>query len=114
MGTFNMMGDEKVNMEEQPPKYPYQQQPLPMGPQQQLHMAPVVFGPPKVGKDPEVVTCLNCRAQVRTRVHRNLSQNGWIWSFVLWIFTGCCCFIPCVMDAFHDYEHQCPNCNVII
>ena len=78
------MGDEKVNMEEQPPKYPYQQQPLPMGPQQQLQMAPVVFGPPKVGKDPEVVTCLNCRAQVRTRVHRNLSQNGWIWSFVLW------------------------------
>ena len=40
--------------------------------------------PPKVGKDPEVVTCLNCRAQVRTRVNRNLSQNGWIWSFVLW------------------------------
>ena len=30
------------------------------------------------------------------------------------IFTGCCCFIPCVMDAFHDYEHHCPNCRVII
>ena len=40
--------------------------------------------PPKVGKDPEVVTCLNCRAQVTTTVDRNLSQNGCIWSVVLW------------------------------
>ena len=30
------------------------------------------------------------------------------------MFTGCCCFIPCVMDGFHDYEHHCPNCNIII
>ena len=30
------------------------------------------------------------------------------------LFTGCCCFIPCLMDAFHDYAHQCPNCNGII
>ena len=29
-------------------------------------------------------------------------------------FTGCCCFIPCVMDGFHDYEHMCPKCNAII
>ena len=29
-------------------------------------------------------------------------------------FTGCCCFIPCVMDGFHDYEHMCPQCNAII
>ena len=86
-----MKGDEKVNMEEQPPEYTYQQQSLPMGPHQQLQMAPVVLGQPmapKVGKDPEAVTCLNCRAQVRTRVNRNLSQNGWIWSFILWY--GCC------------------------
>jgi len=109
-----MKGEEKLNMEQQPPPayglYPYQHV------QQQPPM--VVVGQPvmasRVGKTPEVVTCLNCRAEVRTRVERSLSQNGWIWSFVLWFFTGCCCFIPCVMDAFHDYVHQCPNCGVII
>merc|ERR1712061_650486 len=112
---LTMMGEEKVDMEQQPPPYPYQQQPPTMGPQHQW--APVVLDqpmPPKVGKNPEVVTCLNCRAQVQTRVNRNLSQNGWIWSFVLWFVTGCCCFIPCVMDGFHDYEHKCPKCNAIM
>ena len=75
-----MKGDEKVNMEQQPPPYPYQQQqqPPPMVVLGQPTMAP------KVGKHPEVVTCLNCRAEVRTRIERSLSQNGWIWSFVLW------------------------------
>ena len=89
-----MKGDEKVNMEQQPPPYPYQQQlqqphPYPYQQQQQQQPPPmVVLGQPtmapKVGKHPEVVTCLNCRAEVRTRIERSLSQNGWIWSFVLW------------------------------
>ena len=79
-----MKGDEKVNMEQQPPPYPHQQQPPPLGPPQQLQMAPVVLSQAMVGKNPEVVSCSNCRAEVRTRVVRSLSQNGWIWSIVLW------------------------------
>ena len=46
---------------------------------------------PEVGKLPEVITCPNCRAEVRTRVERSLSQNGWIWSFVLW-YGNCLAF----------------------
>merc|ERR1712117_206115 len=105
------MGEGKIDMEQQPPPYPHNQ----VGMSNQW--APVALDkpmPPKVGKSPEIVTCNNCRSQVQTRVNRNLSQNGWIWSFVLWFFTGCCCFIPCVMDGFHDYEHMCPQCNAII
>ena len=34
--------------------------------------------------------------------------------FIFRFFTGCFFFIPCVMDAFHNYEHQCPNCRFII
>ena len=75
---------ETVNMDQPPPPYPY--------PGQQLHQQQpppkVVSGQPivapKVDKNPEVVTCPNCRAEVRTRVERSLSQNGWIWSLVLW------------------------------
>merc|ERR1712117_951083 len=109
--SSNMKGEEKVNMEQQQPppygSYPYQQQP-------QVVVIGQPIMAPRVGKLPEVVSYLNCRAEVRSRVERSLSQNGWIWSFVLWFLTGCCCFIPCVMDAFHDYVHQCPNCGVII
>ena len=131
-----MKGEEKLNMEQQPPPAygsdPYQHVQHQQQPPMVVKGRPMIV--PKVGKLPEVVTCLNCRAEVRTRVERSLSQNGWIWSFVLWyghcflhhnfikyqfhlhfrFLTGCCCFIPCVMDAFHDYVHQCPNCGVII
>ena len=30
------------------------------------------------------------------------------------IVTGCCCFLPCLMDGFKDYVHICPKCNAII
>merc|ERR1719226_92566 len=70
---------------------------------------------PKLGKESEAVSCLNCRAEVRTTVKRELSQSGWIWSFVLCCFAGLICTcVPCCMDAFYDYTHQCPNCNAII
>merc|ERR1712038_145636 len=112
--TFDMMDETKVNIDQQPPPYPYpQQQPPHMAQYGQMQMVPVVMAP-RFGKSPEVRTCINCRTEVMTTVKRSLSQNGWIWSLVLWLFTGCCCFIPCLMDAFHDYAHQCPNCNGII
>ena len=70
-----MKGEEKLNMEQQPPPAygsdPYQhvQQQPPMVVMGQPIMAP------RVGKLPEVVTCLNCRAEVRTRVERSLSRK---------------------------------------
>ena len=79
--TSLRMGEGKIDMEQQPPPYPHNQ----VGMSNQW--APVALDkpmPPKVGKSPEIVTCNNCRSQVQTRVNRNLSQNGWIWSIVLW------------------------------
>ena len=85
--TCNMdFHHETVNTDqpEPPPPYPYpgqqlhQQQPPP----KLVSAQPIVA--PKVDKNPEVVTCPNCRAEVRTRVETSLGQNGWIWSLVLW------------------------------
>ena len=87
-----------MNMEEQPPPYPFnyqqQQQPPPKAVLGQPWGQPWGREPmmaPEVGKLPEVITCPNCRAEVRTRVERSLSQNGWIWSFVLW-YGNCLAF----------------------
>ena len=89
-----MNGDEKANVGpyppqqptypdlQKPPPYP-EQQPPPMAQQLHVQMAPMVMAP-KLGKESEAVSCLNCRAEVRTTVKRELSQSGWIWSFVLW------------------------------
>ena len=82
--TFDMMDETKVNIDQQPPPYPYpQQQPPHMAQYGQMQMVPVVMAP-RFGKSPEVRTCINCRAEVMTTVKRSLSQNGWIWSLVLW------------------------------
>ena len=73
---------------------------------------------PRLGKLPEFVSCQNCGAKGQTEVKKELSQwFGWLAVAIYW-FTGsltvCFCWIPCVMDAFQDYTHLCPNCSTII
>ena len=64
---------------------------------------------------PEDVSCQNCGAEVRTEVKKELSPwFGWITVAILAFVSTCFCWIPCVMDGFHDFTHRCPNCNAII
>ena len=81
-------------------------------------MVPAAMAPnkvPRLGKWPEDVSCQNCGAEVRTEVKKELSQwFGWIWVIFLAFVASPCCWIPCVLDGFHDFTHRCPNCNAII
>ena len=85
--TLNMEDEGKRNLEGLPPPYLQHEQPPPMEVPVQSWGQPMMA--PKVGKLPEVITCPNCRAQVRTRVERSLSPIGWIWSLVLWWVNQC-------------------------
>ncbi|KAL4463074.1 hypothetical protein ABPG74_007075 [Tetrahymena malaccensis] len=59
---------------------------------------------------PVLTTCFNCKKTITTTVTSKAGSGTWTMSFVLCLFTGCCC-IPFIIDSCQDRIHTCSNCQ---
>ena len=59
--------------------------------------------------------CLSCSNEIHTRVHDELSDDGFCLAIIC-CFCGSCLLGLCVlcMDGFKAYHHVCPACNAVI
>ena len=85
-------------------------------PQAQAPVMPVVVAaqPAQFGRYSIAMTCPNCRAQIQTAVDYEAGSLTWLWCFVLFLFTGVCCFLAFLIDSCKDAVHRCPSCQTIV
>ena len=57
--------------------------------------------------------CIYCHSRAGFYYRRTIGTTALIWGFVLLVFTGCCCFIPCLMDDCMDKNVICNNCHQV-
>jgi len=58
--------------------------------------------------------CPHCKATIQTGTRYELGTLAWLACFGLWLITGCCCWIPFVVNGMKDVIHFCPNCNNVL
>ena len=70
--------------------------------------------PVHFGQKPLNMACGNCHTQIQTSVRYEVGENTWVLCFILFFFTGICCFIPFLVDCCKNAVHQCPSCNTLL
>ena len=67
-------------------------------------------------RSPIEITCHNCGARVTTVTQRIMGESQQVWGFLMGVSIVLLpfCWIPCVIPAWNDILHYCPNCNVRI
>lgn len=89
-----------------PPGAQYQVQP-PMNNQYR----PMPPPPPIIINTNSVNVCQFCHKNASVFHRRKAGCAVWSWCLCLFLFTGLCCWIPCVIDECHDEEVICSSCQ---
>uniref|UniRef100_UPI00358F1746 lipopolysaccharide-induced tumor necrosis factor-alpha factor-like isoform X2 n=1 Tax=Myxine glutinosa TaxID=7769 RepID=UPI00358F1746 len=63
---------------------------------------------------PVQLKCPSCQTVCFTTTNKSLSMKGWIWVLILFIFTGCLCYIPLMMNSCKETKHKCSNCKALV
>jgi len=66
------------------------------------------------GQTPLQQICQFCQANVVTNVSHEMGGGSWLICLGLFLFTGCCCCLPCCITGLQDAVHQCPNCKRVV
>lgn len=82
--------------------------------QQQVITKPMVQGAVASGPLAVMTTCMYCNEQTTTKVTSSYKSEAFVWAIVLFIFTGCLCFIPFLMDSMKIHTHTCGRCNQVL
>lgn len=69
---------------------------------------------PILDKEPARMCCPYCRTETSTRVEYENGTLVWLLAAGLCLFTGCCCWIPFVVDGCKDVKHHCGNCGQVV
>lgn len=113
-----------LNNNDYPPSYPvpYQLLQNQQGHPLNYSAAVQIQGEPPVGNQsgqiPIIVingnlvnVCKFCHKFAGFYHRRKAGCAVWSWGILLCFFTGCCCWIPCVIDECYDEEIICSNCQ---
>jgi hypothetical protein len=59
---------------------------------------------------PSPTACPLCHQDIGVLVRKRNGCAIWTYAVILCIFTGCCCWIPFVIDSCYDKEFICNGC----
>lgn len=102
----------------------YGNQPAPPPPGLNMHMNmnlgyPQPY-PNQMGPNGQVVlmrqnrangVCPFCRNSAPVVTTKEMGCAIWVWTCIFFWFTGCCCWIPCIIDDCYDIRVVCTGCQ---